>query len=467
MKPVIALVGRPNVGKSTLFNRITRTRDALVADQPGMTRDRKYGTANFSDRDLIVIDTGGLSGEIGIDELMADQTLQAVEEADVVIFLVDGRDGLSGGDHIIAQQLRQLNKSVLLVMNKVDGMNPDVISAEFYELGLGEPLAVSAAHGRGIGLFAEALAEILPEEIVEETIDSEAAEVIHKGVSIAIIGRPNVGKSTLVNRMLGEERVLVYDMPGTTRDSISIPFERRGKHYTLIDTAGVRRRGRVHETIEKFSVIKSLQAISEANVTIVVFDSQEGISDQDLTLLGFALDQGRALVIVFNKWDGLDKDSKNWIKSEMDRRLGFIDYAEVYFISALHGTGVGDLFAAVDKAYRSAMIQMSASRLTQILEDAVVAHAPPLVRGRRIKLRYAHQGGQNPPIIVIHGNQTKDVPDSYRRFLTNTYRKVLNIHGTPIRIEFKSGDNPFQGRRSKLTPRQEYKLKKNKQQGRK
>jgi GTP-binding protein len=453
MKPVIALVGRPNVGKSTLFNRLTRTRDAIVVDQPGMTRDRQYGTARFGERDTIVIDTGGLSGEDGIDELMEGQTLQAIEEADLVLFLVDAREGLNGGDEIIAARLRQLGKNILLIMNKSDGVNTDYLAADFYSLGLGEPIPISAVHGRGPGGLEDVVLEALP-----ETVEGEDEEV-EEGIRIAVIGRPNAGKSTLVNRILGEERVLVYDMPGTTRDSISIPFERRGKHYTLIDTAGVRRRGKVHETAEKFSVIKTLQAIGEANVVIVVFDAHRGIADQDVSLLGFALEQGRALVIAINKWDGLSKDERQRIKDELDRRLSFIDYADQYFISALHGTGVGDLFAAVDKAYASAMIKVSTPRLTQILEDAVSAHAPPLVRGRRIKLRYAHQGGQNPPIIVIHGNQTKNVPESYQRYLNNTYRKVLDLHGTPVRIEFKTGENPFEGRRNKLTPRQQYKRK--------
>ena len=452
MKPVIALVGRPNVGKSTLFNRLTRTRDAIVVDQPGMTRDRQYGTAKFGERDTIVIDTGGLSGEDGIDELMEGQTLLAIEEADLVLFLVDARDGLNGGDEIIAARLRQLGKKILLIMNKSDGVNTDFLAADFYILGLGEPIPISAVHGRGPGGLEDVVLDALP---VVEGEDEEVEE----GVRIAVIGRPNAGKSTLVNRILGEERVLVYDMPGTTRDSISIPFERRGTHYTLIDTAGVRRRGKVHETVEKFSVIKTLQAIGESNVVIVVFDAHRGVTDQDVTLLGFALEQGRALVIAINKWDGLTKDERARIKDELDRRLNFIDYADEYFISALHGTGVGDLFAAVDKAYASAMIKVSTSRLTQILEDAISSHAPPMVRGRRIKLRYAHQGGQNPPIIVIHGNQTKDVPVSYQRYLTNTYRKVLDLHGTPVRIEFKTGDNPFEGRRNKLTPRQQYKKK--------
>ncbi len=455
MKPVLALVGRPNVGKSTLFNRLTRTRDAIVADQPGMTRDRKYGTARFGERDMILIDTGGLSGDEGIDELMAGQAMQAVDESDIVILLVDARDGLTSGDQTIASHIRRLGKKVILAMNKSDGANIDMLTAEFYALGIGEPYAVSAAHGRGMGTLEDVIIEMLPEqeEDEEETDDDQ-------GIRIAMVGRPNVGKSTLVNRILGEDRVLVYDMPGTTRDSISIPFERRGKEYTLIDTAGVRRRSKVNEVVEKFSIIKTLQSISASNVVLVIFDAHEGITEQDVSLLGYALDQGRALVIAVNKWDGLESHERSRIKDELDRRLSFIDFADIHFISALHGTGVGTLFAAINKAYKSAMINISTPRLTRILEDAVTAHSPPVVRGRRIKLKYAHQGGRNPPIIVVHGKQTKSIPESYTRYLTNTFRKVLDLHGTPVRVEFKSGENPFEGRRNKLTPRQEHKSKK-------
>ena len=454
MKPVLALVGRPNVGKSTLFNRLTRTRDAIVADQPGMTRDRKYGTARFGERDMILIDTGGLSGDEGIDELMAGQAMQAIDESDVVIFLVDARDGLTAGDETIGSHIRKLGKKVILAMNKSDGANIEMLTAEFYSLGLGEPYAISAAHGRGMGTLEDAIVATLPEAVEEEQEDEE-----DNGIRIAMVGRPNVGKSTLVNRILGEERVLVYDMPGTTRDSISIPFERRGKEYTLIDTAGVRRRSKVNEVVEKFSIIKTLQSISAANVVLVVFDAHAGITEQDVSLLGYALEQGRALVIAVNKWDGLESHERSRIKDELDRRLAFIDFADIHFISALHGTGVGTLFTAINKAYKSAMINISTPRLTRVLEDAIEAHAPPIVRGRRIKLKYAHQGGRNPPIIVVHGKQTKNIPQSYTRYLTNTFRKVLDLHGTPVRVEFKSGDNPFEGRRSKLTPRQEYKKK--------
>ena len=448
MKPVIALVGRPNVGKSTLFNCLTRSRDALVADQPGMTRDRKYGVGRVGDKPYLVIDTGGLSGEgEGIDELMAGQVWQAVEEADVILFLVDARDGLVAGDDEIARRLRASGKPVHLVVNKIDGTNADVVLADFYSLGLGEPTGITASHGRGVQSLMEGVLAELPEP--EEEEDEE-----DMGVKIAVLGRPNVGKSTLINRILGEERVLAYDMPGTTRDSIFVPFERRGQRYTFIDTAGVRRRARVHDKLEKFSIIKALQAIEAAHVVVLVIDAHEGISEQDARLLGFVLDAGRALVIAVNKWDGLERSERERIKAELQRRLQFVDFARLYFISALHGTGVGDLFEPIRRAYASATRQFSTPELTRILEQAVEEHQPPMVRGRRIKLRYAHQGGRNPPVIVIHGNQTKDVPAAYKRYLANVFRKALRLEGTPIRIDFRTGANPYQGRKNKLTKHQ-------------
>lgn len=450
MKPVIALVGRPNVGKSTLFNCLTRTRDALVADQPGLTRDRKYGEGRVGDHPYLVVDTGGLSGEKeGIDELMADQVWLAVEEADVVLFLVDARDGVVAGDEEIAKRLRSVNKPVHLVVNKIDGADLAVVTADFYRLGLGEPLGITASQGGGV---RDLVAEVLPE--LPESEDEDEANEEDLGIKIAIVGKPNVGKSTLINRILGEERVLAFDMPGTTRDSIFVPFERRGQKYTFIDTAGVRRRKKVHDKLEKFSVIKALQAIERANVVVLVIDAHEGISDQDAHLLGFVLDEGRALVIAVNKWDGLESSERERVKYELGRKLQFVDFAKLFFISALHGTGVGDLFKPINKAYLSATRQFSTSELTRILEKAVEGHQPPLVRGRRIKLRYAHQGGRNPPTIVIHGNQTKDVPDAYRRYLQNTYRKALKLEGTPVRIDFKTGKNPFEGRKNTLTKRQ-------------
>lgn len=451
MKPVIALVGRPNVGKSTLFNRLTKSRDALVADLPGLTRDRKYGTGRVGEKPYIVVDTGGLSGEEGIDEVMAEQVNQAIQEADMVLFLVDGRDGLTGGDQIIAKKLRGYNKPMHLVVNKTDGADEVMVTAEFQTLGLGMPIPIAAVHGRGVLRLMDVVLADLPDAIEEDEEDDS--------IKVAIIGRPNVGKSTLVNRLLGEERVVAFDMPGTTRDSVFIPFERDDKRYTLIDTAGVRRRGKVNEMIEKFSVIKALQAIEAANVVILVYDAQEGITDQDSNLAGFALDSGRAIVVAINKWDGLSNHKRDDNKREIDRKLGFLDFAKIHFISALHGTGVGDLMKSVDRAYTSAMTDMATPWLTRILEDAVEQHQPPLVRGRRIKLRYAHQGGKNPPLIIIHGNQTQDVPEAYRRYLINTYRKVLKISGTPMRIEFKGGDNPFAGRKNKLSERQVNKKK--------
>jgi GTP-binding protein len=448
MLPVIALVGRPNVGKSTLFNYLTRTRDALVADMPGLTRDRKYGRGKVGDAPYLVVDTGGLSGEQeGIDQLMARQTMLAIDEADIVLFLVDGRDGVMAADEAIVNMLRRIDKPVHLVVNKTDGINADAASNEFYALGMGEPTAIAASHGRGVVRMMES---VLDEITVEEVVD----EVSDDSLKVAVIGRPNVGKSTLINRLIGEDRVLAFDMPGTTRDTINVPFERDGKKYTLIDTAGVRRRSKVKDAVEKFSVIKAMQAIEASNVTIMVIDAHEGISDQDSTLLGFVVDSGRALVLAINKWDGLEKDEKDWVKKELERKLGFLDFAELHFISALHGTGIGHLFAAVDRAYKSAMRELKTGELNRVLEDAVQAHQPKLVRGRRIKLRYAHQGGKNPPIIVIHGNQTKSVPDAYRRYLINIFRKAFRLNGTPIRVEFREGKNPYAGRRNKLTDRQ-------------
>lgn len=455
MKPVIALVGRPNVGKSTLFNRFTRTRDAIVADMPGLTRDRQYGDAKLGEREFIAIDTGGISGdEQGIDTYMRDQSMQAVEEAHVVLFLVDAQVGVTPADEMLAQILRARQKPVLLVVNKIDGQNEAVVVADFYSLGLGEPQAIAASHGRGVSQLIEEVFAALPDNFGETEAAIEEAD---KGIKMAIVGRPNVGKSTLVNRMLGEERVVVFDMPGTTRDSVYIPYERHGQRYTIIDTAGVRKRGRVNEAVEKFSVIKTLQAVEDANVVVMVLDARENIVDQDLHLLGFVLETGRSLVIAINKWDGMDPDAKDRIKTEIERRLGFVDFAKIHFISAKHGTGVGELYKSIQKAYESAFKKLSTPFLTKILEDALSDHQPPLVNGRRIKLRYAHMGGSNPPLVVIHGNQTESVPNSYRRYLENTFRRVMAIEGTPIRVEFKTGENPYAGRRNTLTPRQIHK----------
>ena len=450
MKPVIALVGRPNVGKSTLFNRLTKTRDALVADQPGLTRDRKFGEGRVGKHPYIVVDTGGLTGETeGVEELMEEQSWLAVEQADSVLFLVDGRNGLIPEDQELAKRLRKTGKQIILVVNKVDGLDIDVVTADFYHLGLGTPYGITAAHGRGVPALMQAVFDSLLFEDKDDELD-----VSSKGIKIAIIGRPNVGKSTLVNRMLGEERVVAYDLPGTTRDSIYLPFERDGQDYTLIDTAGVRRRARVNEMVEKFSVIKALKAIEDANVVIMLLDASEGVTDQDASLLGFVLDAGRALVLAINKWDGLSHDQKDKVRRELEFKLPFLGFAKTHFISALHGSGVGDLYESVDRAYASATKDFATPELTRLLEELVTAHQPPLVKGRRIKLRYAHQGGVNPPLIVIHGNQTTSVPDAYRRYLINAFLKHLKLEGTPMRLEFKSGKNPFAGKKNKLTPRQ-------------
>lgn len=454
MIPVIALVGRPNVGKSTLFNCLTKTRDALVADYAGLTRDRKYGDVLYQERKFIAIDTGGLSGESeGIDVVMAEQARQAISESDLVLFMVDSRAGLTAADQQIASHLRTHGKTTLIVANKIDGQQPEVAMAPFYELGLGDVVGVAAAHNRGINSLMEIVCEKLPlaaEEIADENVSQQ-------GIKIAVVGRPNVGKSTLVNRMLGEDRVVVFDLPGTTRDSIYIRYERHGKPYTLIDTAGIRRRKNISLTVEKFSIVKTLQAIDDANVVILLIDAQEGLVDQDMHLMGQIIDSGRALVVALNKWDGLEDERKSFIKIELERRLRFVDFADIHFISALHGTGVGHLYQSVEKSFQSATERFSTNFLTKVLQDAVTAHQPPLVRGRRIKLRYAHPGGHNPPIIVIHGNQTEDVPNHYVRYLEKTFRQALDLHGTPIRIEFKSGENPYADKKNKLTPRQIYK----------
>jgi GTP-binding protein len=450
MKPVIALVGRPNVGKSTLFNVLTRSRDALVADFPGLTRDRKYGHGSFDQKNFIVIDTGGLSGENEeLDEHMAAQTLRAVEECSVVLFMADARDGLTTADENIAAQIRRTGKTVYLTVNKTDGVDAAVVAGEFYALGLGEPIAISAAHNRGIKALLETV--LAPFEQDRPGVDDQ------RGIKVAFVGRPNVGKSTLVNRVLGEERVVVFDMPGTTRDSIYIPFERDDRRYTLIDTAGVRRRKSVHEAVEKFSVIKTMQAIEESNVVVMMMDARTEIADQDLHLLGFILEAGRALVLVINKWDGLDDYQKDKIRADVDKQLVFVRFAEILYLSALHGSNVGRLYASIDRAYESATRDLSTPQLTRILQQAVEAHPPPLVRGRRLKLRYAHQGGVNPPRIIIHGNQIEQVPPGYQRYLTNYFIDALDSVGTPIKIEFKGGVNPFAGRKNKLSKRQQFK----------
>jgi GTP-binding protein len=452
MIPVIALVGRPNVGKSTLFNRLTRTRNALVAEFSGLTRDRQYGRGAMGDFDFIVVDTGGLTGDHnGIEGPMADQALFAIEEANLVLFMVDAKSGRTAGDEAIADLLRSKNKATLLIANKIDGQNPDYVTGEFATLGFGGALSVSASNGNGVTSLVE---DVIAEHEAIDTLPDPDAEPENAGIKIAVVGRPNVGKSTLVNRMLGEDRVVVFDEAGTTRDSIYIPFEREGKPYTIIDTAGVRRRGRIKETVEKFSIIKTLDAIANAHVVILMIDAREPIVDQDLHLIGHILDAGRALVFAVNKWDGTDLDQKNKVKRELERRLTFIDFAKTHFISALHGSGVGTLYKSIHAAYDSATRTLKTPMLNEILIAALKEHQPPLVKGRRIKMRYAHIGGHNPPIIVIHGTQTDSVPSAYKRYLEKRFIKALKLEGTPIRIEFKTTDNPFKDKDSRLAGKQ-------------
>ncbi len=452
MKPVIALVGRPNVGKSTLFNRLTRTRDAIVADFPGLTRDRQYGDGRLGERAYTVVDTGGIGeSEEGIDRPMTDQARQAVGEADAVLFLVDGRAGLTAADEQVAAELRRLPKPVYLVVNKTDGLDPDTAMADFYALGLTEVMPIAASHGRGVRSMVDSVLAAFPES---DPAEQEAEPEDPNTVRVAVLGRPNVGKSTLVNRILGEDRVIVFDHAGTTRDSIEVPFLRRDRPYVLIDTAGIRRRGKVHEVIEKFSVIKALQAVDAAQVVVLVVDAHDGITDQDLHLIGYTIESGRALVVAVNKWDNLESDHKEWVKREIDRRLHFAPWIKVHYISALHGTGVGNLFTFVEKAWDSAFIKLGSNALTNMLEGITHSHPPPRVGRFRAKLRYAHFGGSNPPTVIIHGNRTDSLPSSYQRYLENRFRELLKIEGSPIRLEFKSGDNPFEGRKNQLTDRQ-------------
>ncbi len=439
MNPTLVLVGRPNVGKSTLFNRLTRGRDAIVADMPGLTRDRHYGQGKVGKKPFIVVDTGGFEPVVksGILYAMAKQTLQAIDEADLVLFVVDGRQGLTPHDKIIAEQLRKSGQKIQLVVNKTEGMNTSLITSEFHELGLGEPCAVSATHGQNITELVEsALApfEFLPEE---EKITAEA------GPKIAIVGRPNVGKSTLINTLLGEERVIAFDQPGTTRDSIYIDFQYHQRPYTLIDTAGLRRRGKVFEAVEKFSVIKTLQAIEDANVVVLVLDAQNDISDQDAHIAGFVLETGRALVVAINKWDGLDSYQRETIKREILRRFVFLDFAKFHFISALQAKGIHELFLSIDTAYEAAMASLPTPKLTRVLHAAVMKQSPPRGGMSRPKLRYAHQGGSNPPLIIVHGSMLNHVPETYRRYLENTFRDYFNLEGTPLRVEFRVGHNPY------------------------
>ena len=442
MKPVIALVGRPNVGKSTLFNRLTRSRDALVADLPGLTRDRHYGEGRVGERPFLVIDTGGFEpvAKEGIMFEMAKQTKQAVAEADMVIFIVDGRQGLTPHDKTITDFLRRTGRQVMLVVNKSEGMKYTSVTAEFYELGLGDPYVISAAHGDGV---ADLVDEALNLVLAQQTTPEEPADEQDRGIRIAIVGRPNVGKSTLVNTLLGEDRVIAFDMPGTTRDSIEIPFERDGRRYSLIDTAGIRKRGKVFEAIEKFSVVKTLQSISEANVVILLLDAQQDISEQDAHIAGFILESGRALVVGVNKWDGLTTDRRDEIKMDLDRKLGFLSFAKTHFISALKATGIPLMMKSVDAAYAAATANLGTPKLTRALMEAVEHQQPRRKGSIRPKLRYAHQGGQNPPVIVIHGNALEAIDANYKRYLEKHFRETFSLVGTPLRIELRSGKNPF------------------------
>ena len=451
MKSVIAIVGRPNVGKSTLFNFLTKSRNALVADRPGVTRDRQYGFGNYKGHEFILVDTGGLGrndkDSENISNLISDQSLRAIEEADVLIWLVDGREGLTTEDEHLAKVLRPMCEHIFLTANKTEGLNTDIVLSDFYRLGFDGLYAISTKHGSGVRHLMDEIIKHLPTEAEDKILAGH-------DLRITILGRPNVGKSTLINRILGEERVLTFDQPGTTRDSIAIPFQRNGKSYTLIDTAGIRRRSKVTDTIEKFSIVKSLQAIDSTQIVVLVLDAQEAITEQDATLLGLIADSGKALIIAVNKWDGLEVSHKARIKAQLDRKLGFLDYACIHFISALHGSGVGKIFVSVNKISKSLSIAPAASEVTTILQQAVEAHSPPVVHGRRIKLRYAHLGGHDPIRIIVHGNQTERVPESFRRYLAKQMRKHLKLVGTPVLIEFKQSENPYKNRRNILTNRQ-------------
>lgn len=442
MKPVVVLVGRPNVGKSTLFNALTRRRDAIVADQPGVTRDRQYGEGRVGDRPYLVVDTGGLAAQTqGISALMSAQTHQAMNEADAIVFVVDGRSGPTSDDREIAQRLRRLGKPVTLAVNKTEGQEFGSAGSEFFALGLGDPAPISAAHAEGLDALMSRV--LVPLPLVSET---EAPDDIPR---IAVAGRPNVGKSTLVNALLGEERLVVADQPGTTRDSIRVPLQHANRDYILIDTAGVRRRTHVDEGVESYSVIKTLQAIGEANVVILVLDARREVSDQDVALAGYVLEEGRSMVLAVNKWDGLDESQRDWIRREIERKLSFVVFAPPHFISALEGSGIAALFPAIDRAFASANADLPTAMLNRVLEKALQATPPPIAHRTRIKLKFAHQSGHNPPRVTIFGNQVKAVPDSYRRYLANCFRDAFKLEGTPVRIDFEQGENPFAAKKPK------------------
>ena len=453
MLPVIALVGRPNVGKSTLFNALTRSRDALVADMPGVTRDRHYGVCRTGERPFVVVDTGGLSGvDEGLDALTAQQVRLAIEEAQVLVFVVDARDGLLPQDRSILGELRRSGKPIIAAVNKTDGLDIQDALAEFAVFGIAQTLPLSAAHNRGTEELIAAVLPLLPEDAHEELAPDD-----NDSIRVAIVGRPNAGKSTLINRLLGEDRLIVSDVAGTTRDPIRVPLERDGRRYTLIDTAGVRRKARVEEAVEKFSVIKTLQSMAAAQVVVVMIDARENLADQDLTLIGHVLDEGRALVIAVNKWDGMDAYQREQCQRALERRLGFVDWAKQVFISALHGSGLRELMRAIVRAHTAAMRELGTSDLTRTLERAYESYQPPLVRGHAPKLRFAHPGGTNPPTIVIHGSRTKHIAPAYRRYLENFFRQRYKLEGTPIKIEFREGENPFAGKKNVLSEAQQRK----------
>jgi GTP-binding protein len=453
MLPVVALVGRPNVGKSTLFNALTRSRDALVADMPGVARDRHYGVCHLGPRPFVVVDTGGLSGvEEGLDALTAQQVRLAIDEAQVLVFVVDARDGLLPQDQSILGELRRSGKPIITAVNKTDGLDIEDALAEFARFGIATTLPLSAAHNRGTDELIAATLPLLPPDE-----DEAEGHVEDDSIRVAIVGRPNAGKSTLINRLLGEDRLIVSDVAGTTRDPIRVPLERDGKRYTLIDTAGVRRRARVEEGVEKFSVIKTLQSMAASQVVVLMVDARENLADQDLTLIGHAVEEGRALVIAVNKWDGMDAYQREQCQRTLERKLVFVDWAKTVFISALHGSGLRELMRAIVRAHASATHELTSADLTRTLEKAYQGYQPPLVRGHAPKLRFAHPGGSNPPTIVIHGSRTKHIAPAYRRYLENFFRKRYRMEGTPIRIDFRDGDNPFAGRKNVLTESQQRK----------
>ncbi len=449
--PVVAIIGRPNVGKSTLFNRLTRSRDALVADMPGLTRDRQYGRGRMGDVPHIIVDTGGFEPEskTGVSSAMARQTRQAVVEADSILFIVDGRAGLTPHDQDIANEIRRQSQKVIVVVNKVEGMRSEQVSAEFHELGLGAPIAISSAHGDGVAEMIEYALEPFAQPEPDGGDEGEANETElaandeERPVRIAVIGRPNAGKSTLINTLLGQERLVAFDQPGTTRDSVEVEFEREGRQYILIDTAGIRRRSRVSEAIEKFSVIKTLQAIEACNVCILLLDSVQGVSEQDAHLAGYIIEAGRALVVAVNKWDAKPGDDRDWFRQELDRKFHFLAFAKSHYISALKARGLGQLLRSADQAYAAATRKIPTPQLTRSLHEAVARQEPPRRKGGRPKLRYAHQGGQNPPVVVIHGSALSNIPDSYIRYLEGWFRKEFSLDGTPLRVEMRTGKNPY------------------------